>query len=147
MLQDFDLDRFVEAQESSAAGYDTALREMKAGEKRSHWIWYIFPQIAGLGHSGNSEFFGITCLEEAKAYLENPILGPRLREITEAVLSHAEDRLAIELMGWEIDAMKLKSSMTLFDQVSPGDIFADVLEAFFDSARCGRTLRMLRDIN
>lgn len=143
MIDSFDLNRFIEAQDSPYDGYDTALSEMTKGEKQNHWIWWIFPQIAGLGHSGNSRFYAISGKEEAMEYLEHPVLGSRLREITEVVMSHADDRIAIELMGWEIDAMKLKSSMTLFDQVSPNDIFADVLDAYFDGERCSRTLRIL----
>jgi len=143
MTDTFDLNRFIEAQDSQYNGYETALSEMTKGEKRNHWIWWIFPQIAGLGHSGNSRFYAISGKEEAMAYLDQPVLGSRLREITEVVMSHADDRIAVELMGWEIDAMKLKSSMTLFDHVSPNDIFAEVLDAYFDGERCGRTLRIL----
>lgn len=143
MIDSFDLNRFIEAQDSPYDGYDTALSEMTKGEKQNHWIWWIFPQIAGLGHSGNSRFYAISGKEEAMEYLEHPVLGSRLREITEVVMSHADDRIAMELMGWEIDAMKLKSSMTFFDQVSPNDIFADVLDAYFDGERCSRTLRIL----
>lgn len=140
----FDIERFVEAQENSFSGYERALSEMQAGEKYGHWIWYIFPQLRGLGHSGNANFYGIDDLDEAREYLKHPVLGPRLREITAAALSHADDRLAIELMGSDIDALKLKSSMTLFDQISPNDIFGEVLEAFFDGERCRRTLQLLR---
>lgn len=143
MTDTFDLNRFIEAQDSQYNGYETALSEMTKGEKRNHWIWWIFPQIAGLGHSGNSRFYAISGKEEAMAYLDHPVLGSRLREITEVVMSHADDRIAVELMGWEIDAMKLKSSMTLFDHVSPNDIFAEVLDAYFDGERCSRTLRIL----
>lgn len=140
----FDIERFVEAQENAYSGYERALSEMQAGEKYGHWIWYIFPQLRGLGHSGNANFNGIDDLDEAREYLKHPVLGPRLREITAAALSHADDRLAIELMGSDIDAMKLKSSMTLFDQIAPNDIFGEVLEAFFDGERCRRTLQLLR---
>lgn len=140
----FDIERFVEAQESEYSGYALALKEMQAGEKHGHWIWYIFPQLRGLGHSGNADFYGIEDLAEAREYLNHPVLGPRLREITLAALSHSDDRLAIELMGSEIDVMKFKSSMTLFDKACPNDIFADVLEAFYDGERCRRTLMMLK---
>lgn len=139
-----DIERFVEAQESEYAGYSQALQEMRHGEKRSHWIWYIFPQLRGLGRSGNAQFFGIEDAAEARKYLQHPVLGARLREITQAVLDHADDRNAIELMGWDVDAMKLRSSMTLFDYICRDDIFADVLEAFFDGERCRYTLAMLR---
>lgn len=142
-MTQFDIERFTEAQEHVHGGYAQALSEITAGEKRGHWIWYIFPQLRGLGFSGNSQFFGIEDLQEAQDYLAHPILGVRLREITAAALAHADDRLAIELMGSDIDAMKLQSSMTLFDKVCPDDIFADVLDAFFNGERCHRTLRML----
>ena len=116
--------------------------ELRAGQKRGHWIWYIFPQMRGLGHSPNSYTFGISGLEEAKAYLAHEVLGPRLREITEAVLMN-QGIPADVLMGWEVDAMKLRSSMTLFDAASPNDIFDEVLEAFFDGSRCRLTLSRL----
>lgn len=142
-MNEFDIERFVEAQENSFSGYERALSEMQAGEKYGHWIWYIFPQLRGLGHSGNANFYGIEDLTEAREYLKHPVLGPRLREITAAALSHADDRLAIELMGSDIDALKFKSSMTLFDKACPNDIFAEVLDAFYDGERCRRTVRML----
>ena len=142
-MTEFDIERFVEAQENTFSGYERALSEMQAGEKYGHWIWYIFPQLRGLGHSGNANFYGIEDLAEAREYLKHPVLGPRLREITAAALSHADDRLAIELMGSDIDAMKFKSSMTLFDKACPNDIFAEVLDAFYDGERCRRTVRML----
>lgn len=140
-----DIERFVEAQDSVYGGYEQALQEMQEGAKHGHWIWYIFPQLRGLGHSGNANFYGIEDLQEAREYLAHPVLGVRLREITQVVLDHADDRLAIELMGSEIDILKLKSSMTMFDQACPNDIFSDVLDAYFDGERCGRTLRMLKD--
>lgn len=139
-----DIERFVEAQDSEYCGYAQALQEMLAGAKHGHWIWYIFPQLRGLGHSGNANFYGIEDLREAKEYLKHPVLGTRLREITQVVLDHADDRLAIELMGSDIDELKLKSSMTLFDKVSPNDIFSDVLDAYYDGERCSRTLRILK---
>lgn len=142
-MTEFDIERFVEAQESAFAGYERALNEMRAGEKYGHWIWYIFPQLRGLGHSSNANFYGIEDLAEARRYLCHSVLGPRLREITLAALSHAEDRRAIELMGSDIDAMKFKSSMTLFDRACPNDIFAEVLDAFYDGERCRHTTRML----
>lgn len=111
--------------------YATALQEMKDGEKRSHWIWYIFPQLRGLGHSSNSWIYGLADVEEAKAYLEHPVLGVRLREVTRAVLAHHGKDIAT-IMGSAIDARKLCSSMTLFDAVSPNDVFRGVLNAFYD---------------
>ena len=143
MEDKFNLERFVEAQDTEPLGdYQQALAEMRAGQKRGHWIWYIFPQMKGLGRSPNSDFFGISGLEEAKAYLAHEVLGPRLREITEAVLENEGEPIDV-LMGWEVDAMKLKSSMTLFDAASPNDIFGDVLEMFFDGQRCWKTRSMI----
>lgn len=139
-----DIERFVEAQDSEYCGYAQALQEMQDGAKHGHWIWYIFPQLRGLGHSGNANFYGIEDLQEAKEYLKHPVLGTRLREITQVVLDHADDRLAIELMGSDIDELKLKSSMTLFDKASPNDIFSGVLDAYYDGERCSRTLRILK---
>lgn len=143
-MTEFDIERFVEAQESEYSGYAQALQEIRSGGKYGHWIWYIFPQLRGLGHSGNAQFYGIEDQQEAREYLAHPVLGVRLREITQAALNHADDRIAIELMGSEIDALKLKSSMTLFDRVCPGDIFAEVLDAFYDGERCQWTLNMLK---
>lgn len=143
-MTEMDIERFVEAQDSEYCGYAQALQEMLAGAKHGHWIWYIFPQLRGLGHSGNANFYGIEDLREAKEYLKHPVLGTRLREITQVVLDHADDRLAIELMGSDIDELKLKSSMTLFDKASPNDIFSDVLDAYYDGERCSRTLRILK---
>lgn len=135
------LQRFLDGQRLD---YDAALEEMRAGEKRSHWIWFVFPQMKGLGHSPNAQFYGIVDLEEAKAYLAHPVLGTRLREITQEVLRHA-DRDIVSIMGWEIDARKFKSSMTLFDAVSPDDIFAQALDVFFAGRRDRRTLAALSD--
>ena len=134
------LERFVEAQK--IYGYESALEEMRRGRKRGHWIWFIFPQMKGLGYSTNAQFYGISSLEEAKAYLEHPVLGPRLREITSAVLSH-KGKDIVEIMDSGIDAMKLRSSMTLFDLASPDDIFAEVLEAFYEGQRDAMTINLL----
>lgn len=133
------LQRFLDAQRF---GYETALKEMKAGEKRSHWIWYIFPQVKGLGRSPDSQFYGVVGLEEAKAYLEHPVLGKRLREITQEVLNHSGKNIN-SIMGSRIDAMKFKSSMTLFDAVSPSDIFAKALDTFYNGKRDQRTFQEL----
>ena len=135
------LQRFLDGQRLD---YEAALEEMRAGEKRSHWIWYVFPQMKGLGHSPNAQFYGIVDLEEARAYLAHPVLGTRLREITQEVLRHA-GRDIVSIMGWEIDARKFKSSMTLFDAVSPDDIFAQALDVFFAGRRDRRTLAALLD--
>lgn len=134
-----ELQRFLDGQRF---GYETALKEMIAGEKRNHWIWYVFPQIKGLGHSPNSHLYGIKDLDEAKAYLAHPVLGTRLREITNVVLVHA-DKDIHTIMGSGLDAMKFKSSMTLFDAASPGDIFEKALEVFFEGNRDNRTLAII----
>lgn len=134
------LERFVKAQEHS---YGNALREIKMGRKSSHWMWYIFPQIKGLGHSYNARYYAINDLDEARAYVEHSILNARLREITSELLKHKEVEVE-HLMGSRIDAMKLRSSMTLFDIVSPNDIYNNVLDVFFEGKRCNSTLTMLK---
>lgn len=138
---DHDLRRFIKAQSLPYSGYSTALEEIKAGRKRSHWIWYIFPQLKGLGHSYNAEYYGIAEREEAEAYLADATLGLRLREISLALLA-VNGKSASEILGG-IDAMKVKSSMTLFDAISPGDVFAAVIDKCFDGKRDGLTLKML----
>lgn len=140
-MAEYNLERFIKAQDAAYSGYATALAEMKGGRKRSHWIWYVFPQIKGLGHSYNSEYYGISCLAEAKAYLADSTLGPRLHEITQALLA-IEGKSATEILGG-IDALKVKSSMTLFDAAAPGGIFATALEKYYDGKRDALTLSML----
>ena len=135
----YSLQRFLDAQKDH---YFIALREMKEGAKRSHWIWYIFPQIQGLGSSPESRIYGLSGVAEAKEYLDHPILGVRLREITQEVLNHS-DRSIFAIMGSGIDVKKFKSSMTLFDAVSPDDIFARVLNTFYNGARDGLTIDKL----
>ncbi len=130
----YDLDRFLEAQQIE---YPQALKEIGEGQKRGHWIWYIFPQIKGLGHSYNSEYFGISSKEEAKAYLDHPVLGQRLREITQAFLECNET--ADDILGYP-DVLKVRSCMTLFDLVSPNDIFNEVLYKFYEGQRCDKTI-------
>ena len=132
---DFDLERFVEAQNLV---YDMALREIKEGQKRGHWIWFIFPQIKGLGHSYNSEFYGISGTKEAQAYLEHPLLGARLREISQAMLDCGNPS-ADDILGFP-DVLKVKSCMTLFDMVSPNDIFKQVLEKYYEGKLCDKTI-------
>lgn len=136
------LDRFLKAQEW---GYIQALNEIRAGEKVSHWIWYIFPQLKGLGYSYNSRYYGIDGLEEARAYVEHSLLNERLREITTELLKHSGGDI-IDIMGSGIDAMKLRSSMTMFDVVSPDDIYNNVLDVFFKGKKCSRTLTMLNKL-
>ena len=134
--------RFIDIQ-NEYNHYETALKEIRDGRKLSHWIWYIFPQIKGLGHSMMSKTYSISSLLEAKAYWENDILHARLKEITEALLSHTDD--SAEFIFGGLDAMKVKSCMTLFDVVSPHDIFEKVLETFYEGGRCRRTLSKLKD--
>jgi len=130
----YDLERFIEAQKYD---YDGALREIKNELKQGHWIWYIFPQIKGLGHSYNSEFYGISSKEEAKAYLEHPVLGVRLREISQTLLDCSKS--AEDILGFP-DVLKVRSCMTLFDLVSPNDIFNEVLYKFYEGQRCDKTI-------
>ena len=134
-MNDISLERFIKAQSNT---YVAALNEIKSGRKRSHWMWFIFPQIKGLGYSATAQFYAISCLNEAKAYLEDEILGVRLREICSELLKHS-DKSAVSILG-EIDALKLRSSMTLFDLIAPNDVFAKVLEAFFNEERCPKTM-------
>lgn len=138
-IENTGLQRFIEAQNDS---YDQALKEIRNGRKLTHWIWYIFPQIKGLGFSYNSEYYGITSLQEARDYLENELLRKRLFEITESLLMHKGKDIE-SIMG-DIDALKLKSSMTLFDAVQPGSIFGEVLDEFYGGERCRRTLKKIR---
>ena len=131
----YNLERFLEAQETD---YGRALSEIHDGQKRGHWIWYIFPQIKGLGHSYNSEFYGISGTEEAKAYLNHPVLGQRLREIASALLNCGNPS-ASDILGFP-DDLKVRSCMTLFDLVSPNGIFSDVLEKYYEGKRCEKTI-------
>lgn len=134
-----DLDRFVRAQ---ARDYDRALAELRGGRKRSHWMWYVFPQMAGLGFSAMSQRFGIRSLDEARAYLEQPVLGSRLRECAEAVQS-VEGRTATEILG-SPDDLKLRSCATLFVLVSPGgSVFHRLLARYYDDRPDDRTLHLL----
>ena len=134
----YDLNRFVQAQ---AADYARALSELQAGEKRSHWMWYVFPQIDGLGQSPMSRRYSIKSATEAKAYLEHPILGARLRECF-TVLNGLRERSAHEIFG-SPDDMKLRSCATLFAQVSGEKIFTDVIEEYFDGEQDDQTVRLL----
>ena len=139
MDEEYNLLRFLTAQEEH---YKQALEEIKAGRKHSHWIWYIFPQLAVLGHSYNAKYYGISGLDEAKAYLAHPTLGPRLRVITHALLDN-ETREPTEILG-SIDAMKVRSCLTLFNAVSPNDIFQLALNKFYDGKPDPLTLEHLR---
>ena len=133
------LERFVKAQELA---YPIALQDIKKGKKRSHWMWYIFPQLRGLGTSTMAHKYGIVDLGEAKAYLEHPVLSARLYELCGELLKH-KDKSAYDIFG-DIDAMKLKSSMTLFALTSKEHtIFDEVLEFFFDGERDAITLKLI----
>ncbi len=135
----YDLNRFLRAQEDD---YDRALAEIRGGRKRSHWMWYIFPQIDGLAFSSTSKFYAIKSVEEAKAYLAHPILGPRLLECAEAALA-VEGRSAKEIFG-SPDDLKLRSCATLFASVSPsGSVFERVLDKYYEGQRDDKTLELL----
>ena len=135
-----DLSRFLNAQ---ARDYETALREIRAGHKRSHWIWYIFPQIQGLGFSSTAQYYAIENLEEAKAYLADPVLRERLLEISNALLA-LDSCDPSEVMGYP-DDLKLRSSMTLFSLAEPEcTVFRDVLDKFYDGQEDSRTIALCR---
>lgn len=135
----FDLSRFVVAQEGV---YESALAELRSGRKRTHWIWFIFPQVHGLGNSAMTIRFAIKSREEARHYLEHPVLGRRLQECADAVLV-VEGRSVSDIFGYP-DELKLKSSMTLFASVAePGSVFARVLEKYFQGEQDSGTLDVL----
>ena len=135
------LNRFIEAQEND---YEIALSEIKSGRKRSHWMWYIFPQFKGLGYSETSKFYAITDSNEARDFLNHPILGARLREIT-TELSQLEENNAFKVMG-SPDDLKLKSSMTLFNAIdeTKENVFEKVLEKFFKGTVDTKTINLLK---
>lgn len=138
MEQRFDLDRFVSAQEAS---YESALAEIRRGRKRNHWMWFVFPQLVGLGRSETARHYAIASLDEARAYLAHPLLGTRLRACVEALqdLDHG----SAEAVFGDIDALKLRSSLTLFEQASGERLFAAAIERWFDGRRDEATLRLL----
>ena len=139
MADAYNLHRFLEAQERV---YDTVLDELRAGRKSSHWMWFIFPQITGLGHSGMAQKFAIISLDEAKAYLQHPTLGPRLRECTQLVLN-VDGRSAEEIFGYP-DHLKFRSCMTLFmTAATDNTIFKDALLKYFDGKPDTLTLDIL----
>jgi len=132
----FDLDRFVQAQ---ADVYAEALAELRAGRKRTHWMWFVFPQLAGLGFSAMAQRYAIRSADEARAYLAHPVLGPRLRECATALLAY-RDRSALDILG-SPDDLKLRSSATLFAQVAEADSpFHRLLRAFFGGHADDRTV-------
>ena len=139
MADPFDLQRFVDAQQRA---YTQACEELRAGSKQSHWMWFVFPQIAGLGQSATSIHFAIASLDEARAYLAHPILGPRLRECVRLTLA-IDGRTAGEIFG-PVDEMKFRSSLTLFANAAPGEpLFAECLAKFFSGAPYLATLERI----
>jgi uncharacterized protein (DUF1810 family) len=133
MSDPFDLQRFVDAQDAGGQ-YATAEAELRAGRKRTHWMWFVLPQLAGLGTSTTARRYGVTGLPEAQAYLAHPVLGPRLRACAEALLACGDDDPVRVLGG--TDAAKLRSAMTLFTAAAPGEaLFPAVLERFFSGAQ------------
>ncbi len=140
MPDSYDLDRFVQAQ---ARNYLQALSELEAGCKRSHWMWYVFPQLAGLGYSATSRFFALADLGETRSYLDHPLLGSRLRACSQVLLS-LESLSARDIFGVPDDA-KLRSTMTLFAQVAPaGSVFHQVLDRYFLGEMDAKTLALLQ---
>ena len=135
----FDLSRFVRAQQDD---YEQALTEITNGQKRTHWMWYIFPQLEGLGTSSMARRYAIKDLDEARAYLQHPVLGPRLRECATAMLEH-RDRSARDILGTP-DDLKLRSCATLFAEASAEPVFRDVLERFYDGAPDPKTESLLK---
>jgi uncharacterized protein (DUF1810 family) len=132
MAATFDLDRFVSAQNTDGT-YGRAVAELQRGQKVTHWMWFVFPQMAGLGHSITSRKFAISSLDEARAYLQHPVLGPRLVRCAQ-IVADAERKSAEQIFGL-IDAQKLQSSMTLFMRAAPdGSLFQRVLDRYFDAA-------------
>lgn len=139
-MGEHDLERFVAAQESV---YEQALAELRQGRKRSHWMWFIFPQLAGLGHSATAQYFSIGSRAEALAYLAHPVLGRRLRECTEVLLA-LSDRPISAILGFP-DDLKFCSSMTLFASLSePGSVFEQALERYCGGEPDSRTVGLLR---
>ena len=139
MTGPYNLQRFLDAQDRTI---EPALAELRAGSKQSHWMWFVFPQLAGLGRSSTALFYGIASLDEGRAYLAHPLLGTRLRRCTEAILEWRGRRSAQQILG-SIDALKLRSSMSLFDVVEPRTLFAATLAAFSNGEPDERTLALL----
>ena len=139
MSEGFDLQRFVDAQQGVI---EAALMELRSGRKQNHWMWFVFPQLAGLGRSAIARHYGIGSYQEAASYLAHPLLGSRLRDCVDTVLAWAGRRTAEEIFG-QVDAMKLKSCLTLFECVEPNGSFAMALERFYGGERDGQTLALL----
>ena len=139
MADPFNLQRFIDAQ---ATDFPTALEELRSGSKRSHWTWYIFPQLKGLGRTATAQFYGIGSIDEARAYLAHPVLGARLRESVAALMAWAGRKPAEQILG-PVDTMKLRSCLTLFEAASGDRSFGHAIDAFFDGRRDDVTLRLL----
>ena len=137
----FDLNRFITAQEKI---YDRVLAELRNGKKRTHWMWYIFPQLTGLGHSKTTKYYAIKSPKEAIAYLNHPLLGSRLTECANTILA-IEGKTVSQIFGHP-DDRKLKSSMTLFSQVSTNPVFVRVLDKYFSGDRDDRTIQLLKEL-
>ena len=136
-----DLERFVQAQDSDGT-FEQALRELRAGRKRSHWMWFVFPQLRGLGHSATAQHYALADLAEARDYLAHPLLGPRLKECAQALVDLPRHD-AQEVLG-STDALKLRSSMTLFARSDPGEpVFREVLDRYYDGREDEATLGLL----
>ena len=142
MSDPYDLQRFVDAQDRGGT-YDRALQELRDGRKTSHWMWFVFPQIAGLGRSPTAQRYAISSLDEARAYLAHPVLGPRLREAAQLAVA-VPGRTASEVFGYP-DDLKLRSSMTLFARAAPDDsVFTEVLDRYFGGDPDPRTVDLLQ---
>lgn len=142
MLSPYNLQRFLDSQENS---YDIAKGEIISGKKQSHWMWYIFPQLAELGYSSNSKYYGILSLAEAKAYLAHPRLASRIVELSQILL--ARDNIDLQEIFGNVDSQKLKSSMALFELADPANIFGAVLDRFFHGKRDRKTLDIVKRDN
>lgn len=142
IMSEFNAEKFLSAQNASYDSYEQALAEIRRGRKVSHWIWYIFPQLKGLGHSGTSEYYGLADLNEAKQYLQNQVLRMRLIEISEALLE--QDGRIEGIVGY-VDTLKVRSCMTLFREADPTiEVFGKVLDKFYDGKPDQKTLRMMQ---
>lgn len=139
MSDPYNLERFLPPQIDA---FDHALAEIRAGEKRTHWMWFILPQMRGLGHSPTSQYYGIASIAEARAFLDHPTLGPNLRQCVEALMPWRHDRTAEQILG-PVDTLKLKSSLTLFEAASDDPLFGDAIDAFFAGQRDEVTLALL----
>jgi len=139
MSDPYKLQRFVDAQQED---FFIALEELRAGAKQSHWMWYIFPQLADLGRSSTAKYYGIASLDEARAYLDHPELGPRLRQCLGAILQWADHKTPDQVLG-TVDSMKLRSSLSLFEAASGDIAFGRALDALFSGQRDDATLALL----